>query len=60
MITQNDLRKLVGATAHDPSGDKIGVDAEHVPGERGAGQALGDHLAVGRARRACPWTVADR
>ena len=24
MITQNDVRKLVGATAHDPSGDKIG------------------------------------
>jgi uncharacterized protein (TIGR02271 family) len=24
MITQNDLRKLLGATAHDPSGDKIG------------------------------------
>jgi uncharacterized protein (TIGR02271 family) len=24
VITQNDLRKLVGATAHDPSGDKIG------------------------------------
>jgi uncharacterized protein (TIGR02271 family) len=24
MITKNDLRKLLGATAHDPSGDKIG------------------------------------
>ena len=24
MITQNDLRKLLGATAHDPDGDKVG------------------------------------
>ena len=24
MITQNDVRKLMGATAHDPSGDKVG------------------------------------
>ena len=24
MITRNDLRNLLGATAHDPSGDKIG------------------------------------
>ena len=27
------------------------VDAEHVPGERRAGQALGDHAAVRRHRR---------
>jgi uncharacterized protein (TIGR02271 family) len=24
MITQNDIRKVLGATAHDPSGDKVG------------------------------------